>query len=52
MFTTKWHVTMEPPGHTAAFMDFVSQVFEWLAEYMDGSQQVSSLDTKDCQRGC
>jgi len=23
------------------------KVFEWLAEYMDGSQQVSSLDTKD-----
>ena len=44
--------TMELPGHTAAFMEFVAEVFEWLAEYMDGSQQVSSLDTKDCQGGC
>ena len=26
---------------------FVQQVFEWLVDYMDGSRQVSSLETKD-----
>ena len=30
-----------------AFALGTAQVFEWLAEYMDGSREVSTLETKE-----